>query len=216
MNNLLFEMIAARASATGNPAVAELLARMRSGSNGPNGQGVEEMLAQLGQGDPTTSLIAKYIADQKAIAPSRDPAPLVERQPENEMTRTDPPSDADPASSQKSSDAMRELRHQVESMFAELQGLRERIDQLAWALGACCLCWGTDPLCRNCRGHGRPGFSIPDEELFVELVLPAVRTLRAQGAKNGRSSLKFQAKATDPGLRPDEAANQNERKTICQ
>src|SRR2546430_11400503 len=48
------------------------LFRSRSGSNGQDGQGVEQLMAQLGQGDPTASLIAKYIADQKAIAPSQD------------------------------------------------------------------------------------------------------------------------------------------------
>src|SRR5438132_2821780 len=145
MNTLFFELIAARAGASGNPAVAELLTRMRSGSNGQDGQGVEQLVAQLGQGDPTASLIAKYIADQKAIAPSHEQTTLVAAQAGNEITSFDSPSGGDDDPSQGTSDAMSELRHQVESMFAELQGLRDRIDQLAWALGACCLCWGTDP-----------------------------------------------------------------------
>jgi len=87
----------------------------------------------------------------------------------------------------------------VESMFAELTVLRDRTDRLAAALGACCLCWGEDAGCRVCRGRGRPGFAIPDELQFEELVLPAVLALRAQRARLGRPSPNLQTKSTQPG-----------------
>jgi hypothetical protein len=67
-------------------------------------------------------------------------------------------------------------------MQAELEHLRERSDAMAAAVGACPLCWGQSLDCRGCRGRGGPGFCTPDESLFEELVLPALRTLRAQRA----------------------------------
>jgi hypothetical protein len=82
-----------------------------------------------------------------------------------------------------SSPAVLELRQQAESMFAELSQLRERNDVLAWALGACGLCWGEDEQCRACRGRGRPGFAIPDRQKFAQYVLPAARMLQVKRKK---------------------------------
>lgn len=55
---------------------------------------------------------------------------------------------------------------------------------LAAALGAC-ECWGDDPACAVCGGAGSPAWLEPDEELFREYVLPAVRR-RATSAADGR------------------------------
>lgn len=61
----------------------------------------------------------------------------------------------------------------------ELEGLREVNDTLAAALGACPGCWGGDEDCEACGGRGSAGSMPPDAELFEELVLPAVRRVRA-------------------------------------
>jgi len=70
-------------------------------------------------------------------------------------------------------------------LLAEVQALRLRCDTAAAALGACSLCWGAETTCRVCRGRGRPGFAIPDKELFNELVVPAVRMVQAQRNSGG-------------------------------
>jgi hypothetical protein len=76
--------------------------------------------------------------------------------------------------------AILELRERITILTGEAQNLGSRLGQLAEALGACGLCWGEDRECRACRGRGRPGYAVPNESLFEELVLPAVRVLRAQ------------------------------------
>jgi hypothetical protein len=74
-------------------------------------------------------------------------------------------------------DAQR-LSAQIERAESELQRLRDRTRRLADALGACDSCWGEDSGCPECQGCGRPGRSLPDERLFAEIVMPAVRLVR--------------------------------------
>jgi hypothetical protein len=187
MNALIFEMLAARATAAGNPAVADMLARMRSTPGADPTQVSEELLAQLGNGNPAMAILAKHLAESKANGSSRQT--VIDVEPVEEI----------PAQHDAGDSAMNELRCHVESMFAELQALRQRIDLLASALGACCLCWGQDVHCRFCRGRGQPGFSLPDETLFEEFVLPALRTLRAQNVRSRPSSPTFQPTTTGIG-----------------
>lgn len=66
------------------------------------------------------------------------------------------------------------LRARVQEMRDELRILRRRNELLAAALGACELCWGDDPECEECGGHGRPGWEEPDRALYRELVSPVV------------------------------------------
>ncbi|MCW8934383.1 MAG: hypothetical protein OQK98_06640 [Gammaproteobacteria bacterium] len=61
----------------------------------------------------------------------------------------------------------------------ELNDLRDVNDTLAAALGACPVCWGGDTGCEECQGKGYSGSARPDAQLFKELVLPAVRRMRA-------------------------------------
>lgn len=65
------------------------------------------------------------------------------------------------------------------SVQQELADLREVNDTVAAALGACRVCWGGDPGCPACAGQGRAGWRAPDRALFQELVVPAVRRVRA-------------------------------------
>jgi hypothetical protein len=191
MNTLLFEMVAARAMASGNPAVAEMLARLKSSPDANPNQTMEELLARLGPDHPMAAVLAKHLADSKKRSAVID----VESVEETEEAETE-----DAETSAPPDPAMSELREHVESMFAELTLLRERSDNLAAAVGACCLCWGDDAECRVCRGRGRPGFAVPDRPLFEEFVLPAVLMLRAQKAKAGTSSPGPHPGSTDPGV----------------
>lgn len=85
-------------------------------------------------------------------------------------------------------------RARVERVRARLGELRESLsnahdllDDIADALGACDTCWGSDEDCRECRGRGAPGWRMPNEKLFAELVAPAV-TRRAQGQHTERET----------------------------
>jgi hypothetical protein len=169
MNSLLIDMIAAQATAQGNLGVAELLARLRS-SGGDGGPTPDAVLSQLGQNDPMARVLAQHLAEAR-----RQPVIDLEAIEETPVPPGQPIEESIEASA-----AILELRRHAESMFAELKVLRERNNLLAAAVGACCLCWGDDVECRICRGRGRPGFALPDEDLFEEFVLPAIRLLRAR------------------------------------
>jgi hypothetical protein len=69
----------------------------------------------------------------------------------------------------------------------ELADLREVNDTVAAALGACPVCWGGDDACAVCRGRGKAGGAAPDPDLFRELVVPAVRRVRALRRANGHT-----------------------------
>lgn len=85
--------------------------------------------------------------------------------------------------------------HQGAAVPSEL--LAERDAELAAALGAC-RCWGEDPACGTCQGHGFPGWTDPDEELYREYVLPALRRHKAS------------ARAAAPAVPPQPAEPERE------
>jgi len=193
MNQLLMQMLAARGGAA-NPMVADLLARMNS--TGPGGcPNVEELLAQQAATNPMAAMLAKQFAAQKAARAAIDESRVID------MEATPTTAEVEEAAAAAAMDArsreLDELREKTSALLTELELLRHRNDSLAAAVGACCLCWGQSIDCRSCRGRGGPGFCIPDESLFEEFVLPAVRTLRAQKAKNPVFSQQVQARTAN-------------------
>lgn len=189
MNSIL-ELMAARAGGTGNPAVNEMLSRLRNSSGADLQQNVRDLLSKVGSSNPIAGLLASQLNQAK---PGERQPPVIEAEAEAPA-----PMSAE-EHVQANEDALRELRHQVESMFTELKALRERTDALASALGACCLCWGQDPECRFCHGRGAPGFALPDESLLAELVLPAIRILQAHRVRNAAFSPKPQRNNPEAG-----------------
>jgi hypothetical protein len=183
MNALLLQMLAARAG--GNPDLTELVSRM--GGGGANSVAdLREILAQQAGSNPFLNLVMKQAESRSAQAAPAvidvEPSSTVQQSPENVQERAE---NSEPTS------------EELETLTAELHGLRERNDLLGQALGACCCCWGQDPQCRLCRGRGRPGFSVPDERLFREFVLPAIQMLRAQKAGISGSSPPAKLKAAE-------------------
>jgi len=67
------------------------------------------------------------------------------------------------------------LRQHFDEITAELGALRDRLGELAGALGACPVCFGEDRSCQWCRGRGVPGFMPPEPAGFNRLVMPAVQ-----------------------------------------
>jgi hypothetical protein len=181
---LLFEMIASRAGTDGNSAAAGLFSQLCSASGADDSPTIQELLAQIGNSNPTANLIAKYLTDQQAKERSSGEASVTEVEPElvREASQDSKFSERELLEFPETSQAfleLSELRQDAETMLAELKQLRERNEALAFALGACC-CFGEDQGCRTCRGRGRPGFCIPDRESFAHYVLPAVRMLQVQ------------------------------------
>lgn len=77
-------------------------------------------------------------------------------------------------------DKERRLLRRVRGLTKELGFQRGIGDTLALALGACYLCWGDDPECERCCGHGKPGWQDPDQNLFNEYIAPAVRRMEKE------------------------------------
>jgi hypothetical protein len=177
MNTMLLEMIAARATASGNSALLEMVSRLRSSNGAALIEDPQELLAKLGaSGNPLVSALAKQFSEAQAKTANET---VIDVEPQSTLEEL---ADSPRETQGYSPGETEELRQSVENLTCELRTLRERCDLLAAALGACCLCWGQDPACRACRGRGRPGYAIPDEPLVHEFVLPAIRTLRAQKA----------------------------------
>jgi hypothetical protein len=64
------------------------------------------------------------------------------------------------------------MRRDGRRLYSAHQACRERLGDLAAALGACGLCWGEDGRCPSCRGRGRPGMMRPDLDLRARLLGP--------------------------------------------
>jgi len=73
-----------------------------------------------------------------------------------------------------------EQRERLERLAGANRNLLRMMDKLAGAIGACHECWGADPACRTCGGHGHPGFFPPDRLAFEAFVLPVVRAMSAR------------------------------------
>jgi len=184
------QIIAMRATGRGNAGVAEMIARVRGVNGGAALQDPNQLLAQLSNNNPLVSALSRHFAEAQTNAAAArpgvsvaEPVPVIDVEPEQEA-----PKNPKPLSNGDDGQTV-ELREQVQSLQAEVKSLRDRCDVLASTVGACCLCWGQDANCRACRGRGKPGYAIPDEALFGEYVLPAMRVLRAQKVQPNRPSI---------------------------
>ena len=159
-----------------NPDIRSLLLETlntrASGGTRPTSQ---DLLAKLAEADPTVGLITQFLAQNRQERDRETSA-----QDEGGSQTLEQFDESDPARmhSRETSRAAHRLRQKIASMRKELMELRQRNDALAAALGACHLCWGSDPECEICDGRGGPGASEPDKRLFAELVRPAVRALQ--------------------------------------
>jgi len=197
MNNLLLQLIAARSSGgRGSTGVAEMISRIRSANSAVPAQDPNQLLAQLGSNSTLVQALSKYFAESQTnnttsllSALAAQPMPVIDVDP-TQQTPTTPNQLANSNDDSREADGkILELTEEVQGLQAEIKTLRERCDALASTVGACCLCWGQDSNCRACRGRGKPGYAIPDEALFGEYILPAVRVLRAQKFLPGRAAV---------------------------
>jgi hypothetical protein len=153
---------------------ARLLMNLLTARNGgalPEGaEDPQAALARMAHDNPAVATLLQMMEAQKLSAAAREPVVI--------EGAAEPPAEAQLA----------DLTAQLQESQAELRLLRERCDTVAAALGACGLCWGEDHSCRACRGQGAPGRAIPDEQLFCEIVVPAVRLVHANRQRSAQRS----------------------------
>jgi hypothetical protein len=191
MNNaLLMQLLAARG---GGAPCGDLLTQLQNAGPGRPGFQIQDLIDRVSQTNPTAALLIQQLGMGQAAQ---------NRVIEGEVVEITEP-DADPALLEPIDSSaegctleatIREQSERIDALHAEIAHLREHLDRCAGALGACGTCWGADPRCRACRGRGFPGYASPDEQLYAELVAPAVRTMKAYrvvtSPKLGRSPLR--------------------------
>jgi hypothetical protein len=161
----------ASAGEPGPALVADPSALIQAISSG-DADPVSLLLSQLGgqaQDDPRMALFMQLLQQRRSA-----PAPEPKQDDEDTLLAAH---QAELAQRERARH-MRELSDTVKSVYAELQILRKRNDALAAALGACFLCFGSDPICEKCGGRGSPGSRPPEPAAYREYVLPALRRVR--------------------------------------
>jgi hypothetical protein len=141
-----------------------LAARAGGGQLNPH----ELLLSQFGDGDPTTALLTRLLA-------SREETTADEHNGDDADELPEPPTPP-PAVARERRRAFERLRRTVATLYAELEALRARNDELAAAVGAC-YCWGDDIDCPDCGGTGKPGSAPPEQALFEQYIRPACRRM---------------------------------------
>jgi hypothetical protein len=140
--------------------VVELLQRQLAA-----GQSLQRCVTELAQADPKLAPIVQLLAQREEDAQrdlEKDDQPVQLEHQELELLEE-----------RRQQGAV--LREHLDEITAELDALRNRLGELAAALGACPGCFGEDRSCQWCRGRGVPGFMPPEPAEFNRLVMPAVQ-----------------------------------------
>lgn len=140
--------------------VVELLQRQLAA-----GQSLQHCVTELAQADPKLAPIVQLLAQREEDA--RQDLEQDEQQVQLGQQ------ELDGLEERRRQGAV--LRQQFDEITAELDALRDRLGELAGALGACPACFGEDRSCQWCRGRGVPGFMPPEPTDFNRLVMPAVQ-----------------------------------------
>ncbi len=79
---------------------------------------------------------------------------------------------------EKQKNINRNLLKQFEHIKDNYEMLLGQVDEMASATGACPECWGEDGACKYCRGRGKPGYYLPDQQLFDTYIRPVIQKLK--------------------------------------
>jgi hypothetical protein len=132
---------------------------------------LQAQLAGQSATDPRAAMLLQFLQQRRSAAASARPA--AEAVPRDDMDDDGPSR----ARSERVAGA-REVRATLRDLYAEVEALRRRNDEIAAAVGACFVCYGDDPACAECGGLGKPGSCAPEPAAYRKYVVPAVR--RAQ------------------------------------
>lgn len=144
-----------------------LLGMAANGRQGQSQSAVWQLLANQEGVDPTTQALLTQLAARNAEEADDDG--------DDEIIELE----RDLGRDERRRRATRLLRQRFAELQDELDELRDRNDTIAAALGACYRCWGEEPDCPVCHGHGRPGSEPPDRRLFNHYIAPALQRIRA-------------------------------------
>jgi uncharacterized membrane protein YccC len=158
--------------------IVELLQRQLAA-----GQSLQDSVSELAQADPKLAPIVQLLAQREQDAQrdlEQDDQQVQLEQQELELLEE-----------HRRQGAV--LREHLDEITAELGALRDRLADLAGALGACPACFGEDRSCWWCRGRGVPGFMPPEPAGFDRLVMPA---LQLHARLHGRRTTEVDSSAT--------------------
>lgn len=136
---------------------------------------MEQLLEEFTRSHPNLAWLPQMLAARRASVPD-EPAPDARQQEIDALQ-------LELEQAQRHAARMERIARRLS---AELDETRGQLSDLAVACGACGLCWGDDPQCPGCRGHGQPGRFAPDPELLRRLGVAAPR--RPQSAADGDTS----------------------------
>jgi len=173
----LLEALRAKSATGSNPALQALLSQIDPSMGSDALPSTQELLSQLENTNPTVGLIAKYLATRQASEHETNSEDEAEAE---EAARLAEEQRLAFEQSERLAQVVQRLERWVKKLQAELEQLRGRNDALAAALGACYLCWGEEAGCPVCHGTWHSGYAMPDKQLFVQYVVPAIRTLQGQ------------------------------------
>ena len=160
------QMIASRTGGCANPALADLLARMRSGDSGST-LNVEDLLAQQAQTNPMAAMLAKQIAEQKAMRAAQESSPVIDVEASAETGADGTVENG--GQGHEAAVALCELRENMKGMLVELELLRE-IETMRWPVRL----WG--PVA--CAGDKTWNAAVAAEEADRDSVCPMSRYLK--------------------------------------
>jgi hypothetical protein len=151
---------------------------------------LQAQLAGQAATDPKTALLLQFLQQRRSAAQA---APPVEAAAEAEDFRREE------RARRERTNGAREIRETMRDLYAEVEALRARNDELAAAVGACFLCFGEDPMCEECGGLGAPGSRAPEPTAYRKFVLPALRRAqRSVSRKYGDPMPNSQGAASQP------------------
>jgi hypothetical protein len=158
--------------------IVELLQRQLAA-----GQSLQDSVNELAQADPKLAPIVQLLTQREQDA-------------QRDLEQDDQQAQLEQQELELLEEHRREgavLREHFDEIIAELDTLRDRLGDLAGALGACPACFGEDRSCRWCRGRGVPGFMPPEPAGFDRLVMPA---LQLHARLHGRRTTEVDSRAT--------------------
>lgn len=118
-----------------------------------------ELLDHLGINDPRIRSLSDFLESRR-------------------LTRETSSAECKLAKKQEALDKIEKIIQEKNELGEENNFLRQRLDILAAAVGACPYCWGEDAMCSCCCGQGGPGYLLPDRDAFNGYIMPAVRSIR--------------------------------------